>query len=211
MPVPILVFLDVQHRGKPSPHHGDTGAGSGGYADREVGFTGRLALGLHAAFYDGGAAVCPISDGHYSDRHSRAVAYAAIWRSGLLVTERAAARVVYLALHANAGGGQYALLGHDHRSARGLSLAADVRRAMVQAAIPEPPAGKQADVRVVAGKPGTTWEHVYNTIDGVYAGLPTALCLEPVFLDQPAHDRYRDGAGLDALVKSVVAGVRHAG
>ena len=117
----MIVFIDRQHAGKPNKVS-DRGAsrdvdGDGVISadEREAIWTGRLSIELEILLIDMGIKVMPLSDGRYVDRHQRVNAYSNMIEGPW----------IYLAMHLNAGGGQYGSFFFDHRSSKGAGLAAD--------------------------------------------------------------------------------------
>lgn len=116
-----------------------------------------------------------LSDGPYSDQWARADAYGA---------------QVYLNCHVNAGGGDHALLLHDHRSVRGMSLAESIVPYLSSVFGP----ASSLKVKVAPCRPDTNgtprdadYSEAFGTISGVRA---VALCLEPYFIDGPRRAKF---------------------
>jgi len=171
----MLVFIDRQHSGKPNKLN-DRGAcadidnnGKKDIHELEAIFTGKIAIELEIALLCYGIDVLPISDGLYSKRHQRVNEYAAMYDGPM----------VYLAMHLNAGGGDYGAFFYDWRSAKGADLAA----AMSEELKTLPQIQK---CKTIAAKPDDWTQHAFNTISGINA--PVAICCEPLFVDNPAHN-----------------------
>ena len=102
----MIVFIDRQHAGKPNSPN-DRGAslepaplfGMG----KEAMYTGYLSLMIEEKLLKNGVKVLPISDGFYPDRHKRINKYSKRFKNE---------QQVYLALHLNSGGGDYASFFH---------------------------------------------------------------------------------------------------
>ena len=112
----------------------------------------------------------------YQVRHQRACDLAAL---------RSADRLVYIQCHLNAGGGNYALIGHDHRSKAGEALArswwAHARHAGYWPGVKRGVA--------VAATPGDWTRAIHYCLKGIYPG-PRNICgllIEPAFLDHAPH------------------------
>lgn len=155
-----IIVLDIQHGGSPNTDHiADRGAVYDGV--EEVTLTRRYADAADRQLRKLGHQVIVISDGNYSDRQARAEAYGA---------------AVYVALHINAGQGNYGLVFHDYRSSKGPLLAKAIVGQM----------GKHFtwSQRVAAASPGDPLGgRAWNCIKGV--GKPVSILLEPGFIDGP--------------------------
>lgn len=168
-----LVVLDRQHVGHPSRDFEDVGVwidrnqdGKREVAEAEGMLTAVYGLHAELRLRELGHKVVCMADGQYTDRHRRACHYKAD---------------VYLALHANAGGGDYGLVCYDERSTKGAVFAQDVADSLHKAC---------PQLKVVHVKPASKdneWKHAYNCISGVYEGSPIGVCMEPFFVDQTAH------------------------
>lgn len=195
----ILPFLDRQHSGKRGRGPGETRPEDLGAAadidgdgivevwEREAHLTPVYGMecvrdlaqaGVGSVFWD------PAGSGirnDYWERHRKAIELA----------ETFAGKVPYLALHMNAGGGSYGLIGYDPRSVKGKELAevvAEHFRSKVTVL------DGYCRVQALEGK----WSRGLPCIDGVYAG-PANICgvlLEPLFIDNPHHQQYINEGGL---------------
>lgn len=109
-------------------------------------------------------------------------------------------KVLYLALHVNAGGGTYALAMHDRRSRAGRAAAEAMAAAM------EPLEGISRSKVIGCDDIGWT-RRAYYCIKGIYQGPAniSGVLLEPFFIDSKggAHDRYRTSKGLASLGAAV--------
>tara|TARA_R110002126_G_scaffold290514_1_gene447686 strand:+ start:520 stop:1113 length:594 start_codon:yes stop_codon:yes gene_type:complete len=171
----MIVFIDRQHSGKPNKIH-DRGAGrdldnDGNLSADEMEsiWTARLSIQLEIALLDMGIQVMPLSDGIYKHRHERVNKYAELHPGPW----------IYLAMHLNAGGGNYSAMFHDHRSAQGQQLATSMATQI-----------KTDHACIESGKAikatSTDWtKNAYYTIRGV--GKPIAICCEPFFMDTHAE------------------------
>ena len=113
-----------------------------------------------------------MSDGTYKSRHARVNAYDERNTSGK--------PSIYVAAHLNAGGGSYSAMFYHHQSASGVDLA----KAM-NAKIKE-----RTDISSVKAIPSCNddWtKNAFYCIKGV--GRPIAICAEPLFLDNPSHQK----------------------
>ena len=153
--------------------------------------TARYLLACELALLDMGHVVIPISDGSYNERHARVNRYAGTFKAGQ--------PQVYIAAHLNAGAGSYGLIGYDHRSRSGPELASRIGRQLRQVA-PE-----LNGVKCIEAKPDDWTRNMYTTISGVTQ--PIGLCLEPAFLDQPAHADLLTREGLSTMGRAIAAGI----
>lgn len=183
----MVVFIDRQHAGK-IKKVADRGAGidlnNDGQLDpeeMEAHWTGYIGLMLEARLLKMGHSVIPISDGQYSDRHTRVNEY----------SHQLTGDMVYLAMHLNAGLGDYGAFFYDKRSSAGKQLANMLCESMLSI-VPSIPSQKP-----IAAEPGEWTEHAFNTIKGV--GKPVAICCEPFFIDQHKHLLDAVGASSVAL------------
>ena len=166
----MLIVLDRQHRGKPSKPS-DLGAGYDidgdgriAISEREAMLTGLMALAAEARLIELGHEVVPMSDGHYHERHERANARGAD---------------AYIALHLNAGHGDYGAVFHDYRSLRGPGLAESI------AGVLSDTADELKRVRVIDARPTDWTANAYRCISGLAA--PIGIVYEPCFMDSPDH------------------------
>lgn len=124
---------------------------------------------------------------------------------------------IYVACHVNAGGGDYGMVQHDHRSRLGEATARVVAHHL--AGLPEL---AEAKVRAVHDdrhhQMGSEWRDEtgrrswlyrgYGCIMGIYphAGIHAVL-VEPFFLDRPAHQVLASGDGLRRVGEALGAGL----
>ena len=165
----MIVFIDRQHAGKPNSPS-DRGATlepapffGMGY---EAMYTGYLSLMIEEKLLRNGVKVIPISDGFYPDRHKRVNEYSKRFKNE---------KQVYLALHLNSGGGDYASFFHMG-SQSGIDLASSICDKMSRASL-------NGLVRCLPKKCSSEdWtKNAWYTIKGV--GTPIAICCEPLFMD----------------------------
>lgn len=174
----MIVIFDRQHYGKPGKN--DQGAGFDLDGDgrietqeRETQLTPLYYRPAKERLEAMGHKVVILDSGWYSDRHKRA---------NQIALSNPGERVVYLACHVNAGGGDYAAAIYDARSAGGKRLAEAVTAQL--AGLP----GIRR-VRAARGTPTNGWKRGYATVKGIYAGPAniSGMCLEPYFIDRPEH------------------------
>ena len=199
----LLVVFDRQHVGKPSRGPGtamgeDRGALlRGTAADRsEADLTPIYYTRAAEVLSTAGAGVRiidPLTDPprlSYGARHERVKWWA----------REAGTQVVYLACHLNAGGGNYAVTGHDHRSSSGRAVA----RA-IAARLGGLPAVARSRVEARTG----SWARGAPCIQGVYDG-PVHLrgvLLEPLFVDHREHVQYIEAGGLAEVGQAIADGL----
>lgn len=187
----MIVYIDRQHAGKPHKPS-DLGAGvdldgDGNItvAEREAIWTARIAVEVEICLRDRGVLVMPISDGTYSARHKRVNTY----------SETYGGPQVYLAMHLNAGGGDYGAMFYDYQSTKGKQLALCISTGLsTYLEIPQ----KQIEAR-----PDNWTKHAYNTIKGV--NRPVAICVEPIFVD--SHKHFLSVKGIMSIAKGISEGL----
>jgi hypothetical protein len=191
----MIVYIDRQHAGKPNKID-DRGAGAdidgNGTKDThemEAHWTGYLALMLESKLMMMGYHVMPISDGTYSQRHERVNEYAKLFPGE---------KQIYLAMHLNAGGGDYCAMFYHHQSTSGKDLAIEICNG-IQQFQPEITKYKQ-----IAAQPTDWTEHAYNTIKGVQK--PIAICSEPLFMD--THKHLISIEGFSKLALGIATGIK---
>lgn len=175
-----MLILDIQHIGKPNnprdvgAHVDIDGNGMKDAWEAEAALTPIYAYAAAAAAESLGHVAIVVNQGHYWQRHNAANALAA--------SRKGKGKVLYVACHLNAGGGNYGLVLHDSRSKLGASAAA----AVVEGCRP---AWDRLGVRVLAPQQTSDghpqWPRAYQTIDGIYAGPANiaGICFEPLFVD----------------------------
>jgi N-acetylmuramoyl-L-alanine amidase len=186
-----LIVIDRQHVGKPGKD--DTGAWNDYDEDRtadvlelEAILTGFYGLWCEVRLRELGHNVISLGDGHYVDRHKRANSYKAD---------------AYIALHLNAGKGDYSLVLHDARSKAGPRLAACISEAFAKVL----PTSRH----IFEGtSPTARFPRGYNCIDGVFSGTAVAALVEPLFIDNPKHFAFlRDEKNLRVLGSALADGI----
>jgi len=167
----MIVFIDRQHAGQihrieaRGASRDIDGDGQISAFEMEAIWTARIAIELEIQLLDMGCHVLPISDGKYSERHARVNDYAT----------KHPGPWVYLAMHLNAGGGNYGSYFYDHRSSQGPELAKIMARHLEER-VPE-----LNSARGISSNPDDWTKNAYYTIKNV--GRPVAICCEPFFMD----------------------------
>ena len=187
----MIVYIDRQHAGKlhkPS----DLGAGvdlngDGRItpAEQEAIWTGRIAIELEICLRDRGVLVMPISDGSYGARHKRVNEYSQTYGG----------KQVYLAMHLNAGGGDYGAMFYDYRSTKGKHLAQCISSELQPLL--------EITQKQIPAKPDDWTRAAYGTIKGVQ--LPVAICVEPIFVD--SHKRFLSQSGIMQIARGLAEGL----
>lgn len=184
----MIVFIDRQHAGKPNKL-ADRGASldidGDSTPEREAIITGQIALELEKILLLLGVDVVPISDGTYTERHTRVNKYAAMYPNR---------KTVYLAMHLNAGGGDYAAYFFHHASTKGEKLAQHLCDAMITTGIVQ-------NAKAIGAKPTNWTKNAYYTIKGV--GKPVAICCEPLFMDNNIHAKHLTTEGIQGLAMCI--------
>ena len=190
----MLIFLDRQHVGKPK-RLSDRGAGQDldgdgviSWAEKEAIWTGRLAIELEILLLEMGYDVLPISDGAYGTRHGRVNGYSLGVQNS-----------IYLALHLNAGGGEYGSFFYHHASPAGKKLAVEMSSALFQT-LPS-----LNDVKAISCQSGDWTKNAWNTIKGV--GRPVAICCEPIFMD--THKNLLNHHGIKQIALGMSQGIKN--
>lgn len=192
----MLVILDRQHSGQ--INRLDSlgavadldGSGEASIHEAEAFWTGYLSMSIELNLRQNDIHVIPISDGSYPERHSRVNEYAA----------RYSGPVVYIALHLNAGGGDYGAMFYDHRSGAGADLSDHIAEAM-EANLPE-----IRTVKKIPCSPADWTKNAYYTIKGV--GRPVAICSEPLFIDCEQHQQLLTQDGIQRLGFAMAQGIK---
>lgn len=187
-----LVVLDRQHVGKPS--HDELGAwgdldldGMPDVVEQEAIMTAKYGLAAEIRLRELGHRVVMMGDGRYEDRHRRANDYRAD---------------VYVALHINAGRGDYGLCIYDYRSEGGRKLAELVSSQIVKEC-PE----LRRSVAAWTAPTGSSYPRAWPTIKGVYEGRPVGLCFEPFFIDRAEHRPLATPEGLARVGFALAEGI----
>jgi len=177
------LILDRQHQGKGGRRRNDTGCardldGDGTISrdEEEAYLTEGYIQAATLAMCEPGR-YCPspvLTLGSYAERHRIAVE---------LATGAPLLPFAYVACHVNAGGGDFGLVLHDHRSKAGKRLALAIA-AELTAACPE-----LREVQVRACSPDDWTANAYSTIKGIYQGPSNiaGVCFEPGFIDCARH------------------------
>src|SRR6056300_635890 len=192
----MLVFLDRQHVGqvnrlKSLGAIADVdGDGEKEIHEAEAFWTGYLSLALETNLRELGHDVIPLSDGSYAERHARVNQYSAHYGK----------TCIYLALHLNAGGGDYGAMFYDHRSSRGADLADNIAEAM------EKNLSEIRVVKTIPASPSDWTKNAYYTIKGV--NRPVAICSEPLFIDCDAHKVLLTIDGIHRLGAAMALGIK---
>ena len=189
------MIIDRQHAGQ--IRHLDSigavadvdGSGTADIHEAEAIWTGYLSLALELELRTHGVKVMPISDGSYAERHARANDYAA----------RYGGACVYLAMHLNAGGGNYGAMFYDHRSAAGADLSDNIASAI------ENKINELQFVKKIPAGPTDWTKNAYYTIKGV--GRPVAICSEPLFIDNKQHQKLLNQQGISRLAAAMCEGI----
>ena len=192
----LLIGIDRQHTGQAGKHINSVGAakdidgnGTADHYEAEAIWTARYGLQLEIELRGMGYHPLPISDGSYQQRADRFNYYATHYDGD----------ACYVALHCNAGGGDYSVFFYDYRSSEGKRLA----QAMAdQMAIMCP---YIAGHNIRAARPDDWTKNAFYTIKNV--GNPVAICAEPLFLDNVKHRRYLTQAGMLQIGTAIAKGI----
>ena len=167
----MIVFIDRQHAGQINRLNARgasrdvDGDGKITAEEMEAIWTARIAIELEIRLLDMGFDVMPISDGKYSERHQRVNEYA----------QKHPGPWVYLAMHLNAGGGNYGSYFYDHRSSKGQQLATIMAQHLKQQ-VPQ-----LTRTKAIESKSDDWTKNAFYCIRNV--GRPVAICCEPFFID----------------------------
>ena len=136
-----------------------------------------------------------LSDGWYGNRARRAATY---------VSSRE--RSAYIALHFNAGGGGYGSCFYDYRSGpRNGPRLADLIAQNLTVHLPE------LDKCKAIKATSSDWtKNAYGTIKAC-PGKMIGICLEPAFIDNPAHRPIFTDDGMERISLAVLSGVQQFG
>jgi len=198
----MFVLFDHQHRGKPT-RPDDVGAavdldGDGRIAadETEIWHTEGIISETQLALLQLSRPIVSalLCNGLYGRRHDQA--------NGIATRADRGDPFAYLACHVNAGRGDYGLIAYDYRSPRGQLLAELIGEQLANLS-------ELSDVRVEPASPENDWSRAYHTIDGIYQGPRNicGICLEPFFLDTPAHRTLATVQGLRRIGYAVAAGL----
>ena len=180
-----ILIIDRQH-GEKSPGSFDPGCQAivGGRRIIETDLTEEYGAAIDEGATAAGHKVVWLRSGSYYHRQKEA---------NQLARDSKGEKVLYLALHVNAGGGTYALSMHARRS-RGGKVAAEA-----MAAAMKPLEGISRSKVIGCDDIGWT-RRAYYCIKGIWKGPAniSGVLLEPFFIDSKggAHERFRDSEGL---------------
>ena len=184
-----MIYIDIQHIGKPN-NPDDMGASKGDDVfDNEAYWTSLYAFYMEMHLRHIGYSVMRLCDGRYSDRHERVNRYEADYPSSR--------PSVYLSCHINGGGGSYGAYFYDHRSSLGPDLAAAIADEVDLPGI--------SAAKTLPASPGDWTRNAYATIKDVRR--PVSICLEPFFIDNPAHQRYMDVDKIYLVGEAIANGI----
>ena len=191
-----ILIIDRQHGEKaPGTFEGGCQAIVDGRRIIETDLTTVYGRTIENAVAAAGHRVVWIDSGHYYNRHREANAIAKKAKSE---------KVLYLALHVNAGGGTYALSMYDAKSKGGKAAAGVLAASM--AGLDGISKSKTVGCETI----GWT-RRAYHCIKGIWKGPAniSGVLLEPFFIDSRggAHNDYRDGRALEQLGDAIAAGV----
>jgi hypothetical protein len=167
----MIIFIDRQHSGqinKVKARGAVIDANDDGKItaeEMEAIWTGRLSIELEIKLLDLGFDVIPITDGKYSERHVRVNKYA----------ESHPGPWVYLAMHLNAGGGNYGSYFYDYRSKQGQQLATILAQHLKNE-VPQ-----LEKTKAIECNPTNWTKNAFYTIRNV--ARPVGICCEPFFID----------------------------
>jgi len=195
----MLAVFDRQHHGK--PNRNDYGAAADIDGDgvievweRESELTPLYINSAKKTIQSAGHTAMVEDEGWYSSRHERANINA----------KSVDGPVAYVACHLNAGGGDYCAVFYDYRSKNGRRLAEMVGSAVGELHIPS--IGR---VVIRAANPDDWTRNAYYTIKGLYAGPAniSGICFEPLFMDNPEHQRLIAADGLQWIGTALATGI----
>lgn len=173
----LKIGLDIQHLGRikrPGDYGASVDTDGDGHSDTvEAILTPRIAVGALEYLQASGHSVYILGDGEYSERHSRADKYKLN---------------VYLALHLNAGGGDYGAFFYHPESPEhnGAALATAIAGAWTMEG--ERLLGRDFSVKAIRSSRADWTKNAHYTIKGLgRAAYPVGICCEPWFLDNPEH------------------------
>jgi len=189
----MLIFIDRQHAGKPK-RPSDRGAGQDldgdgkvSWWEKEAIWTGKLAIELEILLLEMGYDVIPLSDGSYQTRHARVNNYA-----------MGNPDCIYLALHLNAGGGDYGSFFYYHGSIKGKDLAGHMADSLHQYL------GGLENARAIPCQADNWTKNAFHTIKGVVR--PVAICCEPIFMD--THKQYLTDDGIKQIALGIAQRIK---
>lgn len=204
MTAPLMVIFDRQHAGKVGRGPGEARSEDLGALMRgstrdtmEADLTPFYIAAARAHLESAGTAVRiidPLTDGprlSYGARQERAKWWA---------KQHPDHELVYLACHLNAGGGDYAITGHDPRSASGRAVAQFI--ALQLATLPPVSRSRVEALR-------DAWARGLPCIEGVYSGPGNVrgVLLEPLFVDHREHVKFIEAGGLTQVGNAIADGL----
>lgn len=190
----MIIYIDRQHSGQANRIDSRgagidlDGSGKKEANEMEAHWTGYLSLMLESNLLDMGFQVIPISDGTYKQRHDRVNEYA----------KKFNCPQIYLAMHLNAGGGNYGAMFYDHRSSQGMLLAKSICDGL-KTSVPDIPSFKH-----ISSQPGDWTKNAFYCIQGI--GSPVAICSEPLFMD--THQSLISLPGFTKIALGMAIGIR---
>tara|TARA_Y100001938_G_C8048400_1_gene410238 strand:- start:176 stop:790 length:615 start_codon:yes stop_codon:yes gene_type:complete len=191
-----LIALDRQHVGQigryitsVGAHKDIDGDGKKQIHEAEAIWTARYSLSTEIYLRELGHYVIPLSDGTYKERAQRFNEYHA----------KMGGIAIYLALHANAGGGSYGCWFYHHASKKGPELANSIADAMLEI-VPE-----ISHQRVKPARPDDWTRNALYTIKHV--GAPIAICCEPFFMDNADHKKIINKRGMNDIGLAIAKGL----
>ena len=193
---PLLLVLDRQHGHKAEGSRFQPGATYDLNGDGEPDLIEALLTPLYlnaarVAAEMAGHNVLYLDKGTYRERHANAVS-----------ASRLIEPTAYLAAHLNAGGGDYGSIFYDYRSSGGKLLAECICDEL-RTACPE-----LTRVRAIEAHPDRWTANAWHTIRGCFAGPGwlSGVCLEPCFIDNPAHHPLLETSGLNRMGVAIARG-----
>lgn len=182
----MIAIFDWQHHGK--PNRSDRGAAfdvdGDGQIEHETELTRKYIEAARGYLESRGHTVHVLDSGWYGTRHHQAN----------MIALANVGPVAYCAAHMNAGGGSYAAVFHDTRSAGGHRLARAVGSLM---------GARFAEISrvVVQGTSAETWSRPFATLKGIWSGPAniSGICFEPAFMDNPKHAGMLTDEGLTRI------------
>ena len=131
-----------------------------------------------------------MSDGTYANRHDRVNEYDQRNAGG--------APSIYIACHLNAGAGSYCAMFYHHQSSNGAALSKSINAKIEE----------RTDITTAKAIPSNNedWtKNAFYCIKGV--GRPIAICAEPLFIDNPSHQKLLNIDGMYAIGFAIADGI----
>ena len=194
----LRIGLDIQHLGRTGKRAGDMGAApdldGDGYPDHtEALLTPRIALGALEFLHAAGQDVFLFGDGEYHERHARS---------------DAARLHVHLALHLNAGKGDYGAFFYHPESPK--HNGAELARCLSDewARVAGEILGRPLACRAIRSSASDWTRNAHYTIKGLgRRTTPIGICCEPLFLDNPDHAPLTTGGALHMCGEALGMGI----